>query len=461
MVAALTFVLLTQSDGNGRLQQVSDPTAWAQYTYDNRSRVTQTLYSNGVKSVYGYDSSGRTTALTHRNASNAIIIGYTASYDSAGRLGGVTENNGSVTSYGYDFAGRLLTENRTGTNPYVSTYSYTNRGQRATAFRSENGVASHNGTYTYDDAGRLTNVTDTVTTSGLGGSYTWNNDSTLASYPGPGYTRKLSYDEEGRLTKIDRDNGTTITPVFEYGYGFDGNRRWRKDMVGNIQDWYPCGVACCAGELVTMRSTNGGASWTAISSNLYAGVSFSQGNANLRDFEGRYFSSTGQYDTFGNWRGSAAGPTVNGEILPSEKLLGEGLIGAEAPTLVALGIGIQKPQLQKRDDGVKRLCEELCDTLICHGFKGDKSKKCKEVCKKYGCDFSKIEKLVGPIADGTIKKFCLATSGKDAATCVACCNNQCDKTYPIPPGQGTNSLNSTCKNQCLSGRGGLGGCFSL
>jgi hypothetical protein len=35
--------------------------------------------------------------------------------------------------------------------------------------------------------------------------------------PLPGYTRKLSHDEEGRLTKISRDNGTTITPVFEYG----------------------------------------------------------------------------------------------------------------------------------------------------------------------------------------------------------------------------------------------------
>ncbi|MDH4389247.1 MAG: hypothetical protein QE269_11045 [Fimbriimonas sp.] len=107
----------------------------------------------------------------------------------------------------------------------------------------------------------------------LGGNYTWNNDSTLASYPGPGYTRKLSYDEEGRLTKIDRDNGTTITPVFEYGYGFDGNRRWRKDLAGNTWDWYPCGVACCAGELVTMRSTNGGATWNSNAFSLAEGSS--------------------------------------------------------------------------------------------------------------------------------------------------------------------------------------------
>jgi hypothetical protein len=96
--------------------------------------------------------------------------------------------------------------------------------------------------------------------------------------PRPGYTRKLSYDEEGRLTKIDRDNGTTITPVFEYGYGFDGNRRWRKDLAGNTWDWYPCGVACCAGELVAMRSTNGGTSWVSQSSKLSAaGVTMNVG----------------------------------------------------------------------------------------------------------------------------------------------------------------------------------------
>ena len=112
--------------------------------------------------------------------------------------------------------------------------------------------------------------------SGRAGNCTWNADSTLASYPGPGYTRKLSYDEEGRLTKIDRDNGTTITPVFEYGYGFDGNRRWRKDLAGNTWDWYPCGVACCAGELVTMRSTNGGSTWSGIESRLGDNITITQ-----------------------------------------------------------------------------------------------------------------------------------------------------------------------------------------
>jgi hypothetical protein len=31
--------------------------------------------------------------------------------------------------------------------------------------------------------------------------------------------------------------------------------------VSNDEYWYPCGVACCAGELVTLISTNGGDTW--------------------------------------------------------------------------------------------------------------------------------------------------------------------------------------------------------
>ena len=165
-------------------------------------------------------------------------------------------------------AGRLLSENRTGTNPYVSTYSYTNRGQRATAFRSEKGVASHNGTYSYDAAGRLTNVADTVSGSLLNGNYSWDSGSQLVGLPGSGYSVNASYDEESRLTSLGRTVQNTTTTNYTYGYGFDGGKRWRKDLIGNKWDWYPCGVACCAGELGTLTSNLTGATWQAETTNL-------------------------------------------------------------------------------------------------------------------------------------------------------------------------------------------------
>ncbi len=264
--------LLSQTDVTGRLVQygydarglmtgVSDPLSSAAYTYDSVGRLKTTTYNNGVVSTYGYDDAGRTSTLTHVQ-NRTTIAAYTSTYDPAGRLSQVQESGSggsATTTYSYDPANRLLTENRAGANPYASTYTYNSRGLRATAFRSENGVTSHNGTYTYDDAGRLTGVADTVPNSALGGAYTWNPDGTLVSSPGRSGRREFGYNEEGQMTLI-RENGVGR---FEYGYGFDGGRRWSKDLSTPGQmSWYPCGVACCAGELVELKSTDGGSSWS-------------------------------------------------------------------------------------------------------------------------------------------------------------------------------------------------------
>jgi hypothetical protein len=196
----------------------------------------------------------------------------------------------ATTSYSYDDAGRVLTENRTGASPYASTYTYNSRGLRATSFRSEGGTTSHNGTYTYNDASRLTLVTQ----PGLSNeNYTWYADGTLASLPGSGVTRNLDYDEEGRMTVL-KHNSTT---KFEFGYGFDGGRRWTKEIAADKWSWFPCGVACSAGELVEMQSTLAGSSWATVSTNL-KGPGCSSGLARggtqwvLKDLLGRVSRST-------------------------------------------------------------------------------------------------------------------------------------------------------------------------
>ena len=63
-----------------------------------------------------------------------------------------------------------------------------------------NGITVHNGAYTYDAAGRLSQVVDAATS--LTEVYTWNNDGTLASAPGSGYTKLFEYDEEQHFTRI-------------------------------------------------------------------------------------------------------------------------------------------------------------------------------------------------------------------------------------------------------------------
>jgi len=133
-------------------------------------------------------------------------------------------------------------------------------------------VVVHNGSYSYDGGGRLAQVVDSATNQTE--VYVWNGDGTLASAPGPGYTRGFVWNEgkgvgleEGQLVGIEH-NGVL---VYQYGYGADGNRRWRKDLVNNVWVWYPCGVACIAGELVEEVSDLSGGVWKVQALYLRAG----------------------------------------------------------------------------------------------------------------------------------------------------------------------------------------------
>ncbi len=44
--------------------------------------------------------------------------------------------------------------------------------------------------------------------------------------------------------------GGSVRLAYQYAYGFDGGRRWRKDYLNGVWTRYPCGVACGAGDLV-------------------------------------------------------------------------------------------------------------------------------------------------------------------------------------------------------------------
>ena len=272
--------LLTQTDVTGRLltnvfntlnqlTKVTDSndSTHADLVYTIDGLLSTLTYPNDVRVEYGYDGGNRLTSITHRVVStSAVLIFYTAVYDNGNRITQITESpSGDVTSFGYDNADNLLTETRTGTKPYSGSYTYDKTNRRKTAVVITNGTTTHNGTYTYDGAGRLTQVVDSATSTTE--AYTWNVDGTLASSPGSGYTKVFGYDEEGHLTSIGHLVGTTTTTLFQYGYGADGNRRWRKDLAGNVWTWYPCGVACSAGELVEQTSNLTGTTWA--TSGLY------------------------------------------------------------------------------------------------------------------------------------------------------------------------------------------------
>ena len=85
--------------------------------------------------------------------------------------------------------------------------------------------------------------------------------------PGPSYTREFGYNEESQLLSISHSG----TLAYQYAYGADGNRRWAKDIANNAWTWYPCGIACGAGELVEQGSDLTGGTWTTNAQYLRAG----------------------------------------------------------------------------------------------------------------------------------------------------------------------------------------------
>ena len=237
----------------------------AAYTFTVDGQVATCVYPNNTKVTYGYNQAGRLTTLTHTIGSTGVLlVGYAAQYDAGGRITQITETpSGDVTQFTYDGANNLLSETRTGTKPYSGAYTYDRSNRRKTARVITNGITTHNGAYSYDGAGRLSQVVDSAT--GLTEVYTWNPDGTMASSPGPagsGYSLLFGYDEEQHLTSLQHNTGGTITTAYQYGYAADGGRRWRKDLANNLWTWYPCGVACNAGELVEQTSDLTGNVWT-------------------------------------------------------------------------------------------------------------------------------------------------------------------------------------------------------
>lgn len=143
------------------------------YSYDNANRTTQITYSNGSPTEsYVYDQAGQLVRSTGGDGTAYLY------YDSLGRLTDYEPNNRTHELwYGYDLAGNL------------TSLSYTG-GQQVTK--------------TYDAAGQMDSVTDTL---GNTTTFGFNPDGALAriSYPN-GVVSTRSYDDGDRVTNI-RDVG--------------------------------------------------------------------------------------------------------------------------------------------------------------------------------------------------------------------------------------------------------------
>ncbi|MGW8330559.1 FG-GAP-like repeat-containing protein [Streptomyces sp. NPDC055897] len=231
-------------DAAGHPTSVTDPLGNAHSTdYDAVGNPITKTDGRGKQSRYEYDELNRSVKVT--NPDGGVT---TTGYNQAGQMETSTDANRHTTTYGYDPEGRLTSVK----NPLNKTVSYgydaegnrtsTTNARQQTITTTLDGrglptkVAYSDGTptvtYGYDDASRITGVTDatgnrtvtynnddrvsTITSPGAANpfQYNWNTDGTLdyRSYP-DGRRTSYGYDKDGRVKSQTTDSKTT-----SYGY---------------------------------------------------------------------------------------------------------------------------------------------------------------------------------------------------------------------------------------------------
>ena len=165
---ALTGTITFGYDGLDRLTSETNPRGSLTYTYDTANRRQTMTVAGQPTVIYGYDNADRLTSITQ--GSQVVTIGY----DDANRRTSLTLPNSIVVAYGYNSASQL------------TSLTYT-LGQTTLG----------NLTYTYDAAGRRTEMGGTWARTNL-----------------PGTVTSATYNAGNQLTTW---NGTTLT------YDFNGN----------------------------------------------------------------------------------------------------------------------------------------------------------------------------------------------------------------------------------------------
>ena len=194
-------------DALDRLVDVVTPEGTASLAYDLvGNRLPRLAAANGITTDAAFDSRNRPTRLAHKAPGGATLLSYAMAYSASGRRTSVAEADGSTETYAYDARGRLISETRTGGNPYSSTHAYDAVGNRTQSVRNGAPV-----TFSYDANDRLTSD-GTV-------SYGWDANGNLASRTQGANVTAYGFDAENRLMAV-----TGAAGAHQFGYDADGRR---------------------------------------------------------------------------------------------------------------------------------------------------------------------------------------------------------------------------------------------
>jgi RHS repeat-associated protein len=191
---------------SGYLSNSATPFGALQYSYDTANRVIARKGSGQVAVTYSYDAAGNLLSVSMPQAAANF------SYDARDQLVKLTRSNGITSRYTYDMAKRLLSISHSGGEgiQIALTYAYDPVGNRslfstnvvepqAVSNKFDAGyrlVQSGTASFTYDDNGNLTSMTD----SGGATTYSWDSRNRLVSTAAPsGQMTAFLYDFAGNL----------------------------------------------------------------------------------------------------------------------------------------------------------------------------------------------------------------------------------------------------------------------
>jgi RHS repeat-associated protein len=183
----------------------------ADFTYDAHGNLTSAVDANGSTTLQ-YDSTDRLVAITYPNGRS---LHYT--YDSGGRRIRSVDQDGFTVNYSYDSAGRL-SELTDGAGAIIVSYSYDAAG-RISRKDLGNGTAT---TYAYNAAGQLVQLVNLAPGGTINSqfSYTYDSLGRRSSLTSSAGTTNYAYDQIGQLTSVTLPGGRQIT----YRYDAAGNR---------------------------------------------------------------------------------------------------------------------------------------------------------------------------------------------------------------------------------------------
>jgi RHS repeat-associated protein len=212
------------------------------YSYDTVGDLIQTIDRNGHKRTYDYDASNRQTAEHWLDAAGNDLHTFTYGYDAVGHLLSSKDPDSKYT-YTYDAVDRLNSVDNTGTpgTPAVKfAYNYDAAGNLLSVTDAINGTLAGTNAYTYDILNRVTRITQLgtgVTSKRVDMSYDALNRLTEINRYGD-LTGTISvadsiysYDAAGRLTNITHKYGASkkglppATAIASYGFSYDATNR--------------------------------------------------------------------------------------------------------------------------------------------------------------------------------------------------------------------------------------------